>query len=180
MLRSLLLALLLMPLTALARDWHVDAAKSTLGFKGVYQGDAFAGTFKTFNAKIAYDAAHLDAAKFDVTVDLASVDTGSGERDQTLATADFFDSGKFPQAHFVSEALSKSAGGGVEAKGTLTIRNQAKPVLLKVTFVDNGTTATLDVDTTLKRADFGLGNGSDWADISADIPVHGHLVLAAK
>jgi hypothetical protein len=46
--------------------------------------------------------------------------------------------------------------------------------------VESGNAATLDVDATLKRADFALGNGSDWADIGADVPVHGHLVLSGK
>lgn len=180
MLRSLLLALLVLPLAAQARDWQVDAAKSSLGFKGTYQGEAFEGHFGKFNAAIAYDAANPDTSKFDVTIDLTSVDTGSGERDQTLATADFFDTGKFPQAHFVSQSFAKGADGKVEAKGALTIRDRTKPVVLKVSFADSGSNATLDVDTTLKRADFGLGNGSDWADIGADVPVHGHLVLTGK
>lgn len=180
MLRSLVLALLLSPLAAFARDWQVDAANSSLTFKGSYQGDAFDGRFGKFAAAIAYDAANLAASKFDVTVGLASVDTASDERDQTLAGADFFDSGKHPQAHFVTQSFAKTAAGGVEAKGTLTIRDQTRPVTLRVKFVQDGSAATLDVDTTLKRADFGLGNGSDWADIGADVPVHGHLVLVAK
>ena len=51
---------------------------------------------------------------------------------------------------------------------------------LAVKFAESGDTATLDVDTTLKRADFDLGNGDDWADIGAEVPVHAHLVLTAK
>jgi polyisoprenoid-binding protein YceI len=175
----LALALLLLPAAAFARDWSVDAAKSTLTFKESYQGQSFDGTFKKFDATIAYDAANLATAKFDVTVDLTSVDTGSGERDESLATGDFFDTAKTPKAHFVTESFAKN-GDAVEAKGQLTIRNQTKPVTLKVKFTENGATATLDVDTTLKRADFSLGNGSDWADIGAEVPVRGHLVLSGK
>ena len=171
---------LLLPTAALARDWQVDAAKSTLTFKGTYQGQSFDGKFKKFAATIAYDAADPTKSKFDVTVDLASVDTGSGERDETLATSDFFDTAKTPSAHFVTESFAKSADGSVEAKGNLTLHNQTKPVALKVKFADSSNAATLDVDTTLKRADFGLGNGSDWADIGADVPVHAHLVLSGK
>jgi hypothetical protein len=46
--------------------------------------------------------------------------------------------------------------------------------------VASGDSATLDVDTTLKRLDYGLGVSSDWNDIGKDVPVHGHLVLTAK
>jgi polyisoprenoid-binding protein YceI len=179
MFRFLIPILLMLPLTAFARDWQVDAAKSTLTFKGSYQGESFDGKFRKFDATIAYDPADLSKSKFDVTVDLASVDTGSGERDDTLATADFFDTSKTPKAHFVTESFAKN-GDAVEAKGKLTIRNKTQPVTLTVKFAENGNAATLDVDTTLKRADFDLGNGADWADIGAEVPVHAHLMLSAK
>ena len=179
-LRTLLPFIVLLPLTAFARDWQVDAAQSTLTFKGTYQGESFDGRFKKFDVTIAYDAADLAKSKFDVNVDLASVDTASSERDETLVTSDFFDTSKSPRAHFVTESFAKDAAGNVEAKGNLTLHNQTKPVTLKVKFAENGNAATLDVDTTLKRADFDLGKGDDWADIGADVPVHGHLVLTGK
>ena len=178
--RFLVTLALFLPLVAFARDWQVDTSKSSLTFKGTYEKEGFDGKFKKFDATIAYDDADPSKSKFDVTVDLASVDTDSGERDQSLATADFFDTAKTPKAHFATESFGKGADGGVEAKGNLTIRNQTKPVTLKVKFVESGTSATLDVDTTLKRADFDLGNGPDWSDIGADVPVHGHLTLTAK
>jgi len=177
--RFLIACALLLPAAAFARDWQVDAAKSTLTFKGTYQKEVFDGKFKKFDATIAYDVADPTKSKFDVTIDLTSVDTGSGERDDSLATADFFDTSKTPKAHFVTESFAKN-GDAVEAKGTLTIRTKTKPVTLAVKFAESRNTATLDVDTTLKRADFDLGNGDDWADIGAEVPVHGHLVLTAK
>ena len=180
MLRTLPLALLLLPVAAFARDWNVDASKSTLGFKGSYQKEAFNGAFKTFEATIAYDAADPSKAKFDVTVDLASADTGSAERDDSLKGSDFFAVSKFPKAHFVTDSFAKAADGSVTAQGKLTIRDQTKPVTLKVVFTENGDAATLDVDSALKRADFGLGAGSDWTDVGADVSVHGHLALTTK
>jgi polyisoprenoid-binding protein YceI len=180
MLRTLILASLLLPAGAFARDWQVDAAKSTLTFKGSYQKEAFNGSFKKFDSTIAYDAADLSKSKFDVSVDLASADTGNGDRDDSLKGGDFFDVKKTPKAHFVTESFAKAADGSIEAKGSLTIRDQTKPVVLKVKFAETGTTAMLDVDSTLKRADFGLGSSSDWADVGADVPVHGHLALIAK
>jgi polyisoprenoid-binding protein YceI len=179
MFRLLISLLLLLPAAAFARDWQVDAARSTLTFKGTYQNEGFDGKFRKFDATIAYDAADPSKSKFDVTIDLASVDTGSGERDETLATSDFFETAKTPKAHFVTESFAKN-GDAVEAKGNLTIRNKTKPVTLNVKFAQTADTATLDVDTTLKRADFDLGNGGDWADIGAEVPVHAHLVLTAK
>jgi polyisoprenoid-binding protein YceI len=176
----LILPLTLASTTAAARDWQVDAAKSTLAFKGTYQNGPFDGKFKKFDAAISFDENDTAKDRFDVKVDLASVDTQSSERDDTLRTADFFDTAKFPQAHFITQSFEKAADGTLQANGSLTIRDQSKPVVLKVKFVGAGDSATLDVDTTLKRLDFGLGTGSDWSDIGKDIAVHGHLVLTGK
>ena len=163
-----------------ARAWKVDAAHSMLSFGGTYQGEKFEGRFRRFEAKtLEYDPARLDAAKFDVVVDIASVDTANSERDQALPGADFFDTAKFPQAHFVSTRFRKAADGGVLADGTLTLRGVAGPVTLAVKFAPQGHGATLDVSTTLKRLDFGIGGG-DWSDttlIGNEVDVHGHLVL---
>ena len=183
---ALIIASLLLSFSAYARDWQTDAAQSTLTFKGTYQNEAFAGKFKKFDAAISYDEADPSKSKFDVKVDVSSVDTASAERDDSLKGDDFFNGKKFPQAHFVTTSFAKGADGSVTAQGTLTIRDQTKPVTLKVKFAatgpstGSGQAATLDVDTTLKRLDFGLGAGKDWADIGADVPVHGHLVLTAK
>jgi polyisoprenoid-binding protein YceI len=176
----LLIPLALISTSAIARDWQVDAAKSTLTFKGNYQNGPFEGKFAKFDATIAFDEADVLKDRFDVTVQVSSLDSQSAERDDTLRTADFFDPAKFPQAHFVSQGFGKGADGGLEAKGTLTIRDQIKPVTLKVKFVASGNTATLDVDTTLNRMEFGLGTSKDWVDIAKDISVHGHLALTAK
>ena len=176
----LLPTLLILPCAALARDWQVDAAHSTLTFKGTYQGGPFAGGFKKFDAAISYDEADPSKSKFDVKIDVASVDSGSSERDDALKGDEFFDPKKYAQAHFVTTSFAKAADGSVNAQGTLTIRDQTKPVTLKVKFAASGDKATLDVETTLKRLDFGLGTSKDWVDVGADVPVQGHLVLTGK
>lgn len=171
--------LLLLSGTAFAREWKVDAAHSSLTFTGTYQGESFEGRFKRFDAKINYDPADLAQAKFDVTVDIASVNTANTERDQALPDKAFFDTAQFPSAHFVTTRFRKGANGEVLADGTLSLRGISKPVTLEVRFAPKGSDATLDVETKLKRLDFGIGSG-DWADTSMignAVMVHGHLLL---
>lgn len=178
-LRIIFAVLMLLPITAFARAWKVDAAHSSLTFTGTYQGEKFEGRFKRFDAKIDYDPANLAQAKFDVTVDIASVDTANAERDQALPGKDFFDAGQFPKAHFVTTRVRKGANGKVLADGMLTLRGISKPVTLEVRFMLEGNGATLDVQANLKRLDFGIGSG-DWADTSMignDVTVHGRLIL---
>lgn len=178
--RTMIIFLLLAPLSCLARDWQMDAAKSSLTFKGSYQNGPFEGKFGKFSATITVDEVDVSKDHFDVKIQVASVDTQSSERDDTLRTAEFLDPARFPQAHFVTQSFGKGVDGGLEAKGTLTIRDQTKPVTLKVKFTTTLDTATLDVDTTLNRLDFGLGSGKDWVDIGKDVSVHGHLALTGK
>lgn len=180
MLRTLLFTLLLLaPFTSHATDWTMQAADSTLGFQGSYEGDVFNGVFKRFDATIRYNPDDLASARFDVTVDLASVDTQSSDRDDTLADADFFNTKVFPKAHFVTESFSRADDGKVYAQGALTIRDQTRPVRLLVEFSADGDQATLGVSTTLKRAEFDLGASTDWSAISSDISVRGKLRLHA-
>jgi polyisoprenoid-binding protein YceI len=172
-------ALLAFAAPVLAKTWQVDAAHSTLTFTNTYQNVEYTGQFRRFNANITYDPNDLAHAKFDVGVDIASLDTQNSERDHTALGADFFDASKFPQAHFVTTAFRKAADGKVIADGTLTLHGVSKPVSLAVAFATRGDTATLDVTAQLKRLDFGIGTGQ-WADpsmIGDGVTVRGHLTL---
>jgi polyisoprenoid-binding protein YceI len=167
----------LLPLAAHAADWKVDPAHSTLGFSGDYQGDAFHGRFKQFDAAIRFDPADLGHARFDVTVKLGSVDTSNPERDQTLTGSDFFAIDRFPTAHFVTTAFHRDPAGQVSADGTLQLHGVRQPVTLTVDFKSKGDDATLDVDTTLDRKAYKLGTAADWDGIGKHIAVHAHLLL---
>lgn len=167
---------------ALAKTWQVDRAHSNLTFTNTYQSVEYAGQFRRFEAVIDYDPNDLAHAKFDVSVDITSLDTQNSERDQTALGADFFDTAKFPKAHFTTTAFHKAADGKVIADGVLTLRGVSKPVALAVSFKPDGNTATLDVTAQMKRLDFGIGTGQ-WADpsmIGNGVAVHGHLQLQAR
>ena len=178
---ALLLCALALPGLAAAADYTVQPAGSTLAFHGNFQGSGFDGHFEKFDAAIAYDAAHLDASKFDVTVDLASAKTGDNDRDTALPGSDFFDVAKFPKAHFVTTAFHQN-GGQVTADGNLTLHGVTKPVSLTVDFKPGTAGAVLDVKGTVKRLDFGVGGG-DYADTSViadEVTITAHLNLIAK
>lgn len=177
--RACVLALWAFAAPALARTWHVDAAHSTLTFTNTYQNVEYTGQFRRFDVAINFDPNDLAHAKFDVNVDVTSLDTQNSERDHTALGADFFDAPKFPKAHFVTTAFHKAADGKLTADGVLTLRGVGKPVALTVTFTPHGNAATLDVTAQLKRLDFGIGTGQ-WADpsmIGNGVAVHGHLQL---
>jgi polyisoprenoid-binding protein YceI len=177
---ALLLALTL-PFAAHAADYTVQPTASKLGFTSSFQGSSFDGQFGKWTAAISYDAAKLATSKFDVTVDLSSAKTGDSDRDSALPGPDFFEVTKYPQAHFVTTSFHQQ-GSQVIADGTLTLHGVTKPVSLNVTFKPQGSGATLDVNGSLNRLDFGVGGGQykDTSVIGADVKVTAHLVLTAK
>ncbi|MEO8669873.1 MAG: YceI family protein [Tahibacter sp.] len=178
---ALLLPLAVSAGAANAKDWTVDPAASSLGFSGMYQGEKFSGKFSRFDAAISLDTADLAKAKFDVSIDVTSANTGNGDYDAQIKAPEFFDFAKFPKARFVTTVF-RDGDEGLVADGTLTIRNKSHAVTLKLTFKPAGDGATLDVETTLKRLDFDVGTG-DWADtslIANEVPVTAHLALKPK
>jgi polyisoprenoid-binding protein YceI len=179
-LAALALALAL-PFAASAADYKVGPG-STLGFSGKFQGQQFDGSFGKFDAAISYDPTNLATAKFDVTVDVATAKTGDGDRDNALPTADFFDTSKFPKAHYVTTGFTKDAKGNIVANGNLTLHGVTKPVQLKVVFNPNAGGARLSVTGTLKRLDFGVGSGEykDTGTIADEVLVNGSLNLLPK
>jgi polyisoprenoid-binding protein YceI len=181
MIRAFAFALALLPSLAVATEWAVDPAGSSLSFSGTYQGEPFEGRFARFDATIAIDPANLAGARIDVAVDVASATTGTEEIDAQLPAAEFFHSSKFPKARFLSTAV-RDGDGALVADGTLTIRDKARPIALKLRFAPTPTGATLDVDTAIRRLDFDVGSG-EWADTSMignDVSVKAHLVLKTK
>jgi polyisoprenoid-binding protein YceI len=155
------------PAAAAAQHWSMDPAHSRLTFAAVQAGARFEGRFATFDPQIDFDAAHLSASRFVVTVATGSADTRDKERDETLRGKDFFDATRWPEARFETTAITSSGNGRFEAQGKLTIRDVTRPVRLEFTFTPaaDGRTARLTGSTTIQRLDFGVGQG-EWADTS--------------
>ena len=160
-LRCLAALLMLASLPAAARDWQM-AEGSSLGFSSSFQGEAFEGRFTRFTPRIRFDPARLADARFEVSIDLASADTRNSERDDTLRTADFFDSARTPTARYVATAFKPLGNGRYRADGTLELRGIRKPVALVFTWKQNRG-AVLSGEAVLNRLDFNVGTG-DWAD----------------
>jgi polyisoprenoid-binding protein YceI len=180
-LRHLVFALALSsPIAASAGTWHADPKYSTLGFAGIYQGQAFDGRFKTFDAAIAFDPAQLPSSRFDVKITLTSADTANTDRDESLRGADFFDTAHTPVATYTATHVRSLGGNHYAADGTLSLRGVNKPVVFTFTWT-GGATPALVGDAVVNRLDFKVGGGQ-WADTSVignAVKVHTALKLVA-
>src|SRR5690349_15557193 len=97
------------------------ANAGSLTFTFSQAGASNTGTFRQFATDLRYDADNLAASSLKVTVQVGSLATQDEERDGTLKSADLFDAQKYPTASYVAGSPAKSAGGGIEAVGKLTI-----------------------------------------------------------
>jgi polyisoprenoid-binding protein YceI len=150
--------------TSSAADWVPVADASKLEFASSYDGEAFSGRFKAFTPIIALDPAAPEATRIEVSIDLASADTGNEERDGTLATPDFFWTGKFPTARFTTTACKAgTAPGAIDCEATLTIRDRTVAMPFPLRFEASGDRATLKAQAKVDRIAFDVGGG-DWAD----------------
>jgi len=146
------------------QHYVLDPAKSTLQFNFVQAGAANTGRFTRFPVTLDFSSASQAPSRLDVTIEMTSVDTGDGERDDTLKSDDLFAVAKFPQAHFTATQFNKTANG-FEAAGKLTIRGVTRDARVPFTFrtaTENGVAVGyMSGKTTVKRLDYGVGQG-DW------------------
>jgi polyisoprenoid-binding protein YceI len=161
-----LAALLLLPLAlpVVAGDWNPDPQPDSLRFEGRQQGEAFHGRFGRFEARIRFDPEALETARFEVTVELASADTRSGERDEVLHGSDFFFVRRFPQASFVAEDFEALGEGRFRADAELTIRDRTVAIDFPFEWRVEGNGARILAEVVLDRLAFGLGDSEDWRD----------------
>lgn len=137
--------------------WSIDTAHSELGFVARHlMVSKVRGQFTDFTGTVTV-ADPIEDSKVDVTVQMASVDTKSADRDTHLRTADFFDVEKFPTMTFVSASVS-----GDTLKGDLTVKDVTKPVEFDIDFGGvsqdpwGNTKAGFEATAEVNRKDWGL------------------------
>jgi polyisoprenoid-binding protein YceI len=144
--------------------YTLDQAKSTLEFQFVQAGAQNKGKFTRFPVTLDFSPDNLATSKLDVVVETVSLDTGDKERDDTLKGTDLLSVAKFPQARFTSTQITKTASG-YDAVGKLTLRGVSRDIHVPFSFRtadEQGKPAGYLLGrTTIKRLDFGVGQG-DW------------------
>lgn len=150
------------------RDWTVTKSASKIAFETSYSGDAVSGSFGGYRADIRFDPEALDKSRVRVRIDLASVNSGDSERDQTLESSDFFNVSSTPTAIFEADRFEKTGANAYVARGKLTLRGVTKPHNLPFSLTIKGDTADMRATTEIDRIAYGVGGGM-WAD-TAQIP----------
>jgi polyisoprenoid-binding protein YceI len=161
--------------------YSADPQQSRLEFVGVQAGAEFKGTFHKFSADIEFAPDALASSRFDVQIDLKSVDSMDKDRDTTIRGSDIFDVAHYPTAHYVTRSFTKTAAG-YTAIGALTLRGVTKDVPIEFQFTQAAAGAKLEGSAKLKRLDFGAGQG-DWKStewVADAVKISFSLVLKPK
>jgi polyisoprenoid-binding protein YceI len=148
-----------------AGQWAVQPKGSSINFIGKQAGADFTGKFDKFTADIKFDPKDLATSRFDVKIDMASVNSQDQERDDTLKSPELFDVKKFPTARYVADKFTDKGNGKFSGAGKLTLRDKTRDIPIEFTFKTSPTGGTLQGTAALKRNDFGVGQG-DWKDTS--------------
>ena len=172
--RSLLwLCGLLLAGPAIAADWKMDPAGSTLEFIATFEKTEAPGVFKEFDARLRFDPEKPAGSRLDVTVKVTSADMNIPDVNQEIRGKDWFDYAGFPQAEFHSTDLRRIEGNRYVARGTLVLKGVKQRVEVPFTWTASGGGATMEGEFTVKRGDFGVGLG-EWKatdTIGADVKV---------
>jgi polyisoprenoid-binding protein YceI len=115
-------------------------------------------------------------SKVEVIIDVATVSSGTDDRDAHLRSADFFDVEAYPEMRFVSTSVEPS-GSSWKLTGDLTIKDITRPVTLDFEFLGisadpwGNAKAAFSASTEVAREDWNL----TW-----NVPLEGGGVLVSK
>jgi polyisoprenoid-binding protein YceI len=147
--------------TGVAR-WEIDPVHSEIAFSVRHLMVATVrGRFNQFQGVIAFDPAHPEQGRVEVTIEAASIDTRNEQRDNHLRSPDFLDAEQYPTITFTSRRIESSGDNRFRVTGDLTLRGVTKEVVLDAEFLGvtkdpwGGERAGFTARTRLNRHDFG-------------------------
>lgn len=161
---------------------NVDYAKSEITFVSKQMNVPVQGSFRKFTARIDFDPNKPAAAKAEIEVELASIDTGSRDADAEVGKKPWFNTGAFPTAKFVSGGVSKTGPDKYEARGRLSIKGIGQEIAAPFTVKRAGDVVTYEGGFTLKRLQFGIGEGvwSDTDTVADEVQVKFRIVTSGN
>ena len=135
-----------------AQSWKIGD-----NYNIAFSNDATGGIFKGFKGTIAFDEKNLAASQFDVTVDVATVNTGNALMNKHAKSDEWFDAAKYPTIHIISNKVVK-AGAGYQFTGTLDMHGVKKPITFPFTYKQpSATTGLFTATFNVNRTDFNIG-----------------------
>ncbi|MFK5647253.1 YceI family protein [Ornithinimicrobium sp. LYQ121] len=151
-----------MSLNELNGTYTIDPAHSRVGFSTRHaMVTKVRGAFNEVSGQATTDPS-LESASIEVTIQTASIDTRSADRDGHLKSADFFDVETYPTITFRSTEVVASDVDTLRVTGDLTIKDVTRPVTVDFEYAGSAqdpfgnTRVGFEGSTVVNRKDFGL------------------------
>jgi polyisoprenoid-binding protein YceI len=133
---------------------------------------ALEGKFEKWDATLTFTSPDVTTGVLDVKIQAATVNTGSGMKDDKLRGKDFFDVKQDPLITFHSSKIVQTGPTTFDVPGTFTIRGVTKPETLTLVVSGKGT-GTGDIKGTMAfdRKDYGMNSGIPFIKIADRVEV---------
>jgi polyisoprenoid-binding protein YceI len=145
-----------------AGRYVLDASHTNVGFSAKHlMVSKVRGRFGDFDGAVTIAEAPLDSS-VEVTLQAASIDSRSEDRDGHLRSPDFLDVEQFPTLGFRSTAVHHRGGNEFAVEGELTIKGVSRPVTLDMELEGvardpwGGSRIAFSAATEIDREDWGL------------------------
>ncbi len=161
------------PAAAKPETYSLDPVHTRIAFQVSHAGFSNPiGTFSGSSGTLIFDEDDWSSTRLEVHIPIDSLNLGDAKWQGKILDATFFNSKKFPEAHFVSTAVEKTGENQARLTGDLTLHGVTRPVTLEVTLnalkrhpLTFRKTAGFSATATLSRKDFGM---SAWEKVVGD------------
>jgi polyisoprenoid-binding protein YceI len=133
---------------------------SRVKFKVKNVGLVVEGTLTGLEGKIQFDQANISSAKFDVSIDANSIDTGIQMRDNHMRRKEYLDVKTYPRIHFASSKIQADKAGQLIVSGHLTIKSVTKEISFPYRYSIVKGAPSFEGEFGINRRDFNVGGGS--------------------
>jgi len=160
---------------AQAPVFEIEPAHSWIKFD-VKASVNIAGKFDKWDATLTFTSPDETTGALEITIQAASVDTGSGMKNGKLKSKDFFDVEQNPLITFKSTKFVQTGPETFEVEGNFTIRGVANPEKLTLTVSGKGTgSGEIKGKMVFNRKDYGMNKGIPFIRIADHVDVDFHL-----
>jgi polyisoprenoid-binding protein YceI len=135
-----------------------------------FSGKYAHGTFRKLQGELVFQEEDLNKSRFDVTIDVNSIETGNKLKNKHARGTHWFDAEKYPLIHFVSSSIAKTDTGYV-ASGELEMHGVKKPLNIPFRFEKAGDSALFRGRFKIDRGEFGIGESKGKASDSTEVEV---------
>jgi polyisoprenoid-binding protein YceI len=157
---------------AITAKWKINERLVSITFELPAEGTK--GTLSGLEASLDFNPEDLRGSSITASVNVSTINTGNGMRDEHLKSADFFEEAKYPRITFRSDSII-SDSSGYKSYGQLSIKNSTQPAVIPFNFEKSDSGYVFSGTIEVFAGDFGVMskslNGTDKVVVKIIVPV---------